>query len=105
MAGLFALMRRTAIVCVAGVVLPAVLALAQQWQTAETLPGVELQGLTPAQKTLALKVLRGQGCVCGCSMKLAQCRIEDPACSFSRGLADVVVNTAKQGKSESEIIT
>jgi protein-disulfide isomerase len=80
------------------------LALAQQWQTTEALPGVDLQGLTAAQKTTALKILRAQGCTCGCSMKLAQCRIEDPSCSYSTGLAAAVIDAIKQGKSETEAI-
>ena len=80
------------------------LAFSQQWQTANALPGVDLQGLTAAQKATALKILRSQGCTCGCSMKLAQCRIEDPACSYSTGLAGSVVDAVKQGKSEAEAI-
>ena len=38
---------------------------AQEWQTATDLPGVDLTGLTPAKKTLALKALRTQACTCG----------------------------------------
>jgi protein-disulfide isomerase len=79
-------------------------AVAQDWQTTQTLPGVDLQGLTAAQKTTALKILRGQGCTCGCSMKLAQCRIEDPSCSYSTGLAAAVIDALKQRKSEAEAI-
>jgi protein-disulfide isomerase len=77
---------------------------AQDWQTIQTLPGVDLQSLTAAQKTTVLKILRGQGCTCGCSMKLAQCRVEDPSCSYSTGLAAAVIDAVKQGKSESEAI-
>jgi len=80
------------------------LAFPQQWQTANALPGVNLQGLTAAQKATVLKILRSQGCTCGCSMKLAQCRIEDPACSYSTGLAGTVVDAVKQGKSEADAI-
>jgi protein-disulfide isomerase len=80
------------------------LAFSQQWQTANALPGVDLQGLTAAQKATVLKILRSQGCTCGCSMKLAQCRIEDPACSYSTGLAGTVVDAVKQGKSEADAI-
>ncbi|HEY3936666.1 MAG TPA: thioredoxin domain-containing protein [Bryobacteraceae bacterium] len=80
------------------------LLLAQEWQTANALPGVDLQGLTTAQKTTVLKILRTQGCTCGCSMKLAQCRIEDPSCSFSTGMAGIIVDTIKAGKSEAEAV-
>jgi len=79
-------------------------AVAQDWQTAQTLPGIDLQGLTAAQKTTVLKILRAQGCTCGCNMKLAQCRVEDPSCSYSTGLAGAVVGAVKQGKSEAEAI-
>ena len=84
--------------------LSAGLALSQQWQTANALPGVDLQGLTATQKATVFKILRSQGCTCGCSMKLAQCRIEDPACSYSTGLAGTVVDAVKQGKSEADAI-
>jgi protein-disulfide isomerase len=77
---------------------------AQNWQTSDTLPGVDLKGLTTAQKASALKILREQGCPCGCSMKIAQCRQEDPSCSYSNGLAVIVVDSIKQGKSEAEAI-
>jgi protein-disulfide isomerase len=84
--------------------LAASLIFTQQWQTADTLPGVDLQGLTTAQKTTVLKILRTQGCTCGCSMKLAQCRIEDPSCSYSTGLAATVIDAVKHGKSEADAI-
>jgi protein-disulfide isomerase len=84
--------------------LGASLMLGQQWQTTDALPGLNLQGLTAAQKSTVLKILRSQGCTCGCSMKLAQCRIEDPSCSYSTGLAATVIDAVKQGKSEAEAI-
>src|ERR1039457_2554425 len=64
---------------------------AQDWQTATDLAGVDLTGLTPAKKTLALKALRTQACTCGCAMKVAECRVKDPHCSYSRGLASITV--------------
>jgi protein-disulfide isomerase len=100
MSGIFARILRTVSYCLLG----AGLVLAQQWQTADALPGVDLQGLTAAQKGTVLKILRSQGCSCGCNMKLAQCRIEDPSCSYSTGLAAAVVEAVKQGKSEKEAI-
>ena len=77
---------------------------AQDWQTATDLAGVDLTGLTPAKKTLALKALRTQACTCGCAMKVAQCRVEDPHCSYSRGLASITVGAIKEGKSVDEAI-
>jgi protein-disulfide isomerase len=79
-------------------------AASQDWKTSSTLPGINLEGLSAAQKITVFKILREQGCSCGCNMKLAQCRIEDPACSYSTGLAGVVVDAVRQGKSEKEAI-
>jgi len=80
--------------------LGAVLLFAQDWKTATTLPAVDMAGLTPAKKATALKLLRNRDCTCGCGMKVAQCRVEDPGCTFSRGLASVVVAAIKEGKTE-----
>lgn len=76
---------------------------AEDWKTASTYHGVDLKGLTPAQITVALKVLREYNCVCGCSMKVAECREKDPACTYSKGLSAVIVDTAREGKSEAEV--
>jgi protein-disulfide isomerase len=88
---------------IAGLLFVAALGFAQDWRTATELPGVSWDGLSPAQKTAALNVIRGFDCICGCNMKLAQCRIEDPPCGYSRALAAMAVEAAKQGKSEKGI--
>jgi protein-disulfide isomerase len=80
------------------------LLLAQEWQTVANLAGVDFTGLTPARKTVALKALRTQECTCGCDMKVAECRVKDPSCSFSRGLASVTVAAIKAGKTEAAAI-
>ncbi len=80
----------------------AALALAQDWKTASSLPGVDLSHLTASQRQLVLKVLREQGCSCGCGMKLAECRVVDPSCSYSTGMAAAVVDAVTHGKSEQE---
>src|SRR5450631_853557 len=82
----------------------AALLLAQEWQTVTDLAGVDFTGLAPARKTLALKTLRAQACTCGCDMKIAECRVKDPNCSYSRGLASVTVAALKAGKSADEAI-
>jgi protein-disulfide isomerase len=74
--------------------------LAQDWQTATTLNGVDLSGLTPARKNTALKTLRNMGCTCGCGMKVAECRVKDPNCSYSKGLAAAVTGALREGKNE-----
>jgi len=90
--------RRVAGLCLFG----AIVLFAQDWQTLTTLPAVDMSGLTPAQKTKALKALRSQDCTCGCGMKLAECRVKDPGCSYSRGLASVMVDAIQKGKTEAE---
>ena len=82
----------------------AALLLAQEWQTATDLAGVDFSGLSPARKTLALKALRTQACSCGCNMKVAECRVRDPNCSYSLGLASVTVAAIKAGKSADQAI-
>jgi len=86
-------------------VLIAAVSAAQDWKTAESLPGIDMSKLTAAQKASALKILREQGCSCGCGMKLAECRMVDPNCSYSTGLAQTVVDTLAKGKSEADAVT
>jgi protein-disulfide isomerase len=88
---------------IAGLLIAAVLGLSQDWKTAADLPGVSWDGLSPDQKLAALNAIRAFDCTCGCSMKVAQCRIEDPPCGHSKALAAMAVAAAKQGKSEAEI--
>lgn len=77
---------------------------AQEWQTITNLAGVDFTGLTPARKTVALKALRIQDCSCGCGMRVAECRVKDPNCSYSRGLASITVGAIKAGKTETAAI-
>ncbi len=72
--------------------------LAQDWKTATTLPSVDFSGLSVKQKASVLKILRESGCSCGCGRTMAQCRVEDPSCSFSVGLAATVIQAIKDGK-------
>ena len=78
--------------------------LAQDWKTSGELPGIDLSTLTVAQKTSVLKVLRNQDCYCACGMKVAECRVKDPSCSYSSGLAAVVIESIKGGKSEADAL-
>jgi protein-disulfide isomerase len=86
-------------------VLTATLLIAQDWQTSQNLPGVDLTGLTSAQRALALKVLRTNGCPCGCEMKLAECRTQDPNCSNSKALAIIVVGSIRKGANEAAVLS
>jgi|HubBroStandDraft_5_1064220.scaffolds.fasta_scaffold131507_1 protein-disulfide isomerase len=85
-------------------VLGAALLCAQDWNTLEILPAVDLSGLSPAQKATALKLLRARDCTCGCGMKVAECRVKDPNCYYSKGLASVIVASLKAGKDEKEAL-
>jgi hypothetical protein len=51
---------------------------------ASELPGVDMTGLTPAQRTVALHRMNEETCTCGCKYTLAQCRIYDSACPVSK---------------------
>jgi thiol-disulfide isomerase/thioredoxin len=65
---------------------------------ATALPGVNLKGLSEAQRKAVLKELNTKTCQCGCGLTLAQCRIVDSPCLVSKRLANEVV---KQILSES----
>lgn len=83
------------------------LALAQPpeaWRAATELPGLDMAGLSAAQKNAVLEILREQPCSCGCSMQIAECRVKDPACSFSTGLAAIVVKNVREGKTKGQVI-
>jgi protein-disulfide isomerase len=82
----------------------AVALFAQEWQTFTTLNGVDFTGLTPARKTTALKALRTMGCTCGCDMKVAECRVKDPNCAYSKNLSATIVEAVKAGKGSADAI-
>jgi protein-disulfide isomerase len=76
---------------------------AQSWQTTAELPGVDLSGLDATGQSAALKMMREQDCNCGCSLKIAECRVKDPQCSYSRGLSGAVVREFKAGKNADQV--
>ncbi len=73
------------------------------WESANTLPGVDLAGLTNSQRDIALQTMRAESCTCGCAMKIAECRMSDPECVSSRRLAHFVVTMASAGKSKEAV--
>src|SRR5229473_2737965 len=73
------------------------------WQTSTTLPGIDLTSLTALQKPVVLGILRETPCTCGCGMKLAECRVKDPACSYSKALAKLANQSVSAGKSKVEV--
>jgi protein-disulfide isomerase len=94
------MLRRTVLVAAV-----AVLCLAQgtEWKKVDALPGVDFSGLSKPQQATVLAVVRTEPCACGCDMKVAECRVKDPACGFSRRLAAFAVRTASAGKPEAKI--
>lgn len=93
-------MNRISKILLAALCLSAAAALfAQEWKSLTTLPAVDFTGLTAARKEAALKVLREHGCPCGCDMKVAECRVKDPGCSYSKGLSAALIASLKAGKS------
>jgi protein-disulfide isomerase len=75
----------------------------QSWQTAVELPAVDFSELPASVKPAALKTLREQDCNCGCNLKIAECRVKDPNCSYSRSLANAVVQEFKSGKTADQV--
>jgi thiol-disulfide isomerase/thioredoxin len=63
----------------------------QHADRASELPGVDLSKLTPEQKKAALHRFNAENCTCGCTLTLAQCRINDSACSVSKSTAAKIV--------------
>jgi protein-disulfide isomerase len=86
--------------CIAG----AMLLFGQDWTTATSLPKVDFSGLTKTQVTRALKLLREQDCSCRCGMKVAECRMKDPSCAYSRGMAEVTIAAIRQGKNDQQVL-
>jgi len=68
------------------------------WKTAVVLPGIDLTGMSKASRDAALEVMRSEGCNCGCSLKIAECRVGDPGCGVSRRFGQFVVREASAGK-------
>jgi len=62
-----------------------------------------MNGLSAEQKQTALKLFREESCTCGCTMKIAQCRVEDPKCTVSKGLVAKVLKGMREGKPTQEL--
>src|SRR6266851_593161 len=75
------------------------------WETATELDKVDFSGLSAVKKKAALKELRAEPCLCGCGMKIAECRMKDPQCGDSRGLADVIVKAIRDGRDPQYAVT
>lgn len=64
---------------------------------ATSIPGIELDKLTPAVRAAVLQKLNAESCTCGCGLTLAACRINDPTCQISLPIAQKLVAEAHAG--------
>ena len=58
---------------------------------ATDIPGIDLKVLSKDQRAVALKRLNDEQCTCGCSLTVAQCRINDSSCEISLPIAKKIV--------------
>lgn len=81
------------------------LCVAQQgdWRTADEYPGVDWHGLNGARREAAMKFIRDEKCTCGCNMAIAECRMKDPGCSYSRKEASIAMKGFAAGEKVEEI--
>ena len=80
------------------------LLIAQDWKTATTLPAVDFTGMAAAKAATALRLLRAYDCTCGCGMKVAECRIKDPSCAYSKGIATALVGAIRSGNNDADAL-
>jgi protein-disulfide isomerase len=65
---------------------------------------IDFNGLTDAQKKMALRVMNGNACNCGCSMTVAGCRRDmKNSCRRSLIFARTVVDAIREGKDEAAV--
>jgi protein-disulfide isomerase len=73
------------------------------WKTATDLPGVDWHNISGARKDAALKFIREEQCTCGCTMMIAECRMKDPGCTYSKKLASVSMKGFAEGKNATAV--
>lgn len=54
-------------------------------------PGVDMSKVPDARRTEVLLALNSESCSCGCGLTVAKCRVDDPTCSVSPGIAKTIV--------------
>jgi protein-disulfide isomerase len=74
-----------------------------EWKTVSEFAGLDQTSLSAAQKRTLLELLRSEGCNCGCTMHVAECRVKDPRCGRSRSLAAMVARELHEGKNAASI--
>ena len=73
------------------------------WLKVTEFAGLDQSNLSPEQKRTLLNLLRAEGCTCGCTMHIAECRVKDPRCGRSRSLAAMVSRELREGKTPASI--
>ena len=58
---------------------------------AKNIPGVDLTHLSETQRKAVVQALIAEDCTCGCTLTVAECRIDDPTCPISLPLAQKIV--------------
>jgi thiol-disulfide isomerase/thioredoxin len=58
---------------------------------AKAIPGVDLNGLSDAERKTVVQALLEDDCTCGCGLTVAECRLDDPDCPVSLPLAREIV--------------
>jgi hypothetical protein len=74
------------------------------WRTVTRPPAVDFSGLSPVRARALLRLLRNHDCTCGCGMKIAECRVNDPNCAWSKGVAAAMGDALRAGKNENDAI-
>ncbi len=74
-----------------------------EWKTVSDFAGLDQATLSAEQKRTLLELLRAEGCNCGCTMHIAECRVKDPRCGRSRSLAAMVARELREGKNAASI--
>src|SRR5262245_28185198 len=79
------------------------------WQKSADLTGhvagVSFDGLSDAQKAIAMQALNERKCECGCGMEsIAVCAKQDKTCPMSPKLTKEVVGMVKDGKTLADVL-
>lgn len=82
---------------------PALAQAPNTWQKVTEFTALDQSSLSAEQKQTLLTLLRAEGCTCGCTMRIAECRVKDPRCGRSRSLAAMVARELREGKTPAAI--
>jgi thiol-disulfide isomerase/thioredoxin len=62
------------------------------------IPGVDLSKVPDGKRAEVLQALNSDSCTCGCSLTVAKCRMDDPACTISPPIAKAIVDRVLAAK-------